>query len=308
MTLQQFIEKYNGKYIDFDQAWGNQCFDLFHQFVVEVLGLTDPRIMAAPAAKDLYNNFNNLKGHEYFERIPNTPMGVPNEGDIVIFGSGTYGHVSIFIEGDANNFKSFDQNYPVGSPCHIQGHTYSSCLGWLRYKGQQSVDNELQVCLQHHTLLVTELEKIKEALRKAVDINNENRNELESKNSQVQGYQDNLKAIASNLTSSDNQVLPDVVSIQGAIVKLKEEEDQLRQTIQSNETLKKSNENMALEMKTMAETNTRLQLENKTVLGQVQTVEGHAREWQGKYEQCAGQLKFKPLISILGLYICQEVK
>jgi hypothetical protein len=143
MTFQQFLEKYSGHYIDFDGAWGNQCFDLFHQYVVEVLKLSDGRIMAAPAAKDLYNNFSNLYGHDYFEKIENTPTDVPKEGDIVIFGSGQYGHVCIFIEGNVSRFSSFDQNYPTGSPCHVQQHTYGYCLGWLRFKGAPPSDQIL---------------------------------------------------------------------------------------------------------------------------------------------------------------------
>jgi hypothetical protein len=133
MSFQEFLQKYNGKYIDFDGAYGAQCMDLLHQYVVEVLGLTDHRILAAPAAKDLYNNFDNIFGKEFFERIPNTPDGVPQAGDIVIWGYRPYGHVAIFIEGDVNSFRSMDQNYPSGSPCHIQDHNYNNVLGWLRF-------------------------------------------------------------------------------------------------------------------------------------------------------------------------------
>ena len=135
MTLNEFIIKWQGKEIDFDGWYGTQCLDLMHQYVVNVLGLVDGRILAAPAAKDVYNNYENIFGHELFERIANTLTGVPQEGDIVFFSSGTYGHVCIFIEGDANKFRSFDANWPVGTLPHIQEHTYGYCLGWLRYKG-----------------------------------------------------------------------------------------------------------------------------------------------------------------------------
>ena len=134
MKLQQFIEKFNGKYIDFDGAYGAQCMDLMHYYCVQVLGLTDGRILAAPGARDVFNNFDNIKGKEFFERIPNTPQGVPKEGDIMFWGYNPYGHVAVFIEGDANSFRSFDQNSPVGSPCHVQNHTYTNVLGWLRFK------------------------------------------------------------------------------------------------------------------------------------------------------------------------------
>ncbi len=51
----------------------------------------------------------------------------------MIWGMGTYGHVSVFENGDTKTFNSFDQNYPVGSKCHTQSHTYKDVLGWLVY-------------------------------------------------------------------------------------------------------------------------------------------------------------------------------
>mgnify|MGYP001583102486 CR=1 FL=1 len=134
MTFQQFLDKYNGKAVDFDGYYGAQCMDLMHQYVYDVLELTDARILAAPTAKDVYQG--NPFGLEYFQKINNTPTGVPQEGDIVFFGTGIgpAGHVCIFIEEDEKRFRSFDVNWPVGSPAHIQEHTYGYCLGWLRIK------------------------------------------------------------------------------------------------------------------------------------------------------------------------------
>lgn len=136
MTLTDFIAKWNGKGIDFDKAYGDQCMDLMHQYVVEVLGLSDGRILAAPAAKDVYLNFSTIFGNQYFDRIANTPTGVPQKGDIILWGTGLgpYGHVAIFRDGDINKFFSFDQNFPTGSKCHIQQHDYKGVLGWLRPK------------------------------------------------------------------------------------------------------------------------------------------------------------------------------
>ncbi len=132
-----FINKWNGKGIDFDGYYGDQCMDLMHQYIVEVLGYTDGRILAAPTAKDVYLNFNNMFGKEYFTKIDNTPTGVPQKGDIVFWNASpgnTAGHVAIFKDGDVNAFNSFDQNYPTGSKCHIQNHNYNYVLGWLRGK------------------------------------------------------------------------------------------------------------------------------------------------------------------------------
>lgn len=143
MTLTDFITRWNGKYVDTDGAYGGQCMDLMHQYCVEVLGIQDLRVLAAPSAQAVWNTFSTVKGHELFEKIENTPTGIPQEGDIMFWTNLPYGHVAIFHTGDANSFKSFDQNYPTGSPCHIQNHTYANVGGWLRFKGTASIQNQL---------------------------------------------------------------------------------------------------------------------------------------------------------------------
>lgn len=137
MLFDDFINKWKGKGIDFDGAYGDQCMDLMHQYIVEVLGKTDGRILAAPAAKDVYLNFANVFGHEYFDKIDNTPTGVPQKGDIIFWGTGIgqYGHVAIFHDGDVNKFNSFDQNWNGHQYCETISHPYTSVLGWLRFKG-----------------------------------------------------------------------------------------------------------------------------------------------------------------------------
>jgi hypothetical protein len=136
MIFDDFIVKWNTKGIDFDGVYGEQCMDLMHQYVVEVCGLTDGRILAAPAAKDVYINFPTILGNEHFDRIENTPTGVPQKGDIMFWGTaiGQYGHVAIFESGDANTFKSFDQNWNAHKYCETVTHSYNGVLGWLRFK------------------------------------------------------------------------------------------------------------------------------------------------------------------------------
>lgn len=140
LTTDQFVTKWNGKGIDFDGAYGDQCMDLMHQYIVEVLGLTDGRILAAEYARYVYESFSNIFGNQYFEKIANTATNVPQKGDILFWKAnvpgltGIAGHVAIFINGDVNSFNSFDQNYPTATKCHIQHHTYAGLYGWLRFK------------------------------------------------------------------------------------------------------------------------------------------------------------------------------
>lgn len=133
MTFEQFITKYDGKGVNYDGAYGNQCVDLYRQYVKEVCNV--PQSPSVAGAKDIWNNY--LSAH--FDRIANTPTGVPSTGDIVIWGSaiGQFGHIAIFISGNTKTFTSFDQNWPdTGGKgvAHKQSHDYKGVLGWLRLK------------------------------------------------------------------------------------------------------------------------------------------------------------------------------
>lgn len=133
MTFNDFINKYDGKYIDYDNHYGYQCVDLMRQYIKEVLGF-DPYTAVPPVAhaKDIYTRYNP----KYFTRIPNGKTNFPQSGDIVIWGyyplvTGWSGHVAVNITGAPMNLISFDQNYNIRA-CHRQLHNYKGVLGWLR--------------------------------------------------------------------------------------------------------------------------------------------------------------------------------
>ena len=140
LTLEQFIAKWTGKPVDTDGIYPNQCMDLMHQYLIDCFGLTDSRILAQPQARLVYQNFNNVFGHEMFTQIQNTANNVPIKGDIFFFGSyvGSAGHVCIYMDGDVWTFRSFDANWSTTLP-HVQWHNYSGALGWLRFKGVTSL-------------------------------------------------------------------------------------------------------------------------------------------------------------------------
>ncbi len=218
MSFQDFLLRWNGKYIDTDNAYGAQCMDLMHSYCIEVLGLADPRILAAPSAKDVYNNFENLTGHDHFERIANTPMGIPKEGDIMLWGFGQYGHVAIFIEGNTNRFKSFDQNSPIGSPCHVQEHNYNGCLGWLHFKGQSSQNDIvlqqsnafIAICSKlnlpaNKDVIITEITKLltyEDLIRQKEQQVNEANGEINNLKSELQKLSDQFVGL-----KNDNEIL-----------------------------------------------------------------------------------------------------
>ena len=128
MTLDDFIKKYQGKFVEYHSYNANalyQCADLANQYITEVLGF--PAIIGTNA-----QDFPSKRGNN-FDWIVNTPEGLPEKGDLIIFKSSDgIGHISIFIDGNLSLFRSFDQNYPTGSPCQIVQHNYRNVLGWLR--------------------------------------------------------------------------------------------------------------------------------------------------------------------------------
>lgn len=125
MTFQEFLEKNNGRYVEVAGSANakNQCVDLVNAYLRDVLG--QPTV-------EWTNAIDFPSKLKTWEWILNTPTGLPSEGDLIIF-NGVVGHISIFIEGDTNSFRSFDQNYPIGSPCHVQNHNYKNVKGWLHW-------------------------------------------------------------------------------------------------------------------------------------------------------------------------------
>ena len=131
MIYQEFKKKYQGKGVDFDGNKEFWCVDTYRAYCDEVLNI--PQSPMVRGAADIWNTY--LK--KYFKRIENTPAGVPSQGDIVLWSTksgGGYGHVAVFDKGDAMDFTSLDQNWPIGSKCHLQTHSYTNVLGWLKFR------------------------------------------------------------------------------------------------------------------------------------------------------------------------------
>ena len=144
MSLQDFIDKYKGKKNDFDGVFGSQCVDLYDFYCRDVIGAP---IHYVTGAKDIWENYPKT----YFNRIPNTPTGIPQPGDVMIWGSdyGQWGHVAIVTEADVNKFKALSQNDPVGRKTHIKNYTYDFVLGWLQpVQNVNSSNNDMSNDLQ----------------------------------------------------------------------------------------------------------------------------------------------------------------
>jgi hypothetical protein len=122
-----FLHKWNGKYIPPKFGANYQCVALVNQFTSEAWHVFWPRLSAAG---DFVGY--NVPG---FTFIRNTPTNYPYPGDIVEWGKSPtlpWGHIGIAVAADSMHLNSFDQNWPIGSPAHVQAHTYVGVSGWHR--------------------------------------------------------------------------------------------------------------------------------------------------------------------------------
>ena len=175
----QFFNQYNNKFVEKEDPTNkNQCLDLIFAYVD---ALSIPR----ETVRHLYAYEAYTKPTDatvrYFELVPNTPLGIPQKGDIVVWDkkyNGTAGHIGIANgKGNINNFECFEQNDPVGTSSHIKVYTYSFILGWLRVKTSSDEINKLKKQVQDlqkvQQSLQKDIEKFKQKIQKATQALNE---------------------------------------------------------------------------------------------------------------------------------------
>ncbi|MBD5584168.1 MAG: CHAP domain-containing protein [Clostridia bacterium] len=133
MTIDEFLNKYTGKKVDFDGAFGAQCVDLFRQYCQDVLKI--PHTGAVEGAKDLWLKYDQLLEPKYFTREQE-----PKVGDVAIWGAtenNKYGHVAIVVGVLDKTFLVFEQDgfAQDGAKFTIRMHT-DYFLGFLRVKNE----------------------------------------------------------------------------------------------------------------------------------------------------------------------------
>lgn len=139
MTLKEFVDKYIGKKIDFDGAYGAQCVDLFRQYCKDVLR-AGTQLKPVEGAKDFFLKFDEVsRDAPYFQKIETKE---PKYGDVVVFGATStnkYGHVAICIsfEKAENVIVCFEQNGFSQKGAEIVLRKNDNLLGVLRFKGPE---------------------------------------------------------------------------------------------------------------------------------------------------------------------------
>lgn len=233
MTLQDFIKKYDGKEVDTDGAYGGQCMDLMHKYIVDVLGY-DLSLFAASTAYQAYKNADD----DRFDKIANSATNVPQPGDIVFWntGVGSAGHVAVFISGDENSFKSFDQNWPVNSFCHVQDHNYKSVAGWLHPKksvNTVAVDSDtfhelVDKATKYDNFKAAGYATVEDVLKERSELNNE-KNDIQNKLTDEIEKNQELREANSKLTQADEDLGRELVDAQH---KLAEEQKPIEKEVE----------------------------------------------------------------------------
>lgn len=205
MTLQQFCDKYNGKAVDFDGYYGNQCVDLVQQYNKEMF---NGPFLSGAGAKDIYNTYPQ----NIYTRIDNTPTGFPVPGDIVIWGAsyGPWGHIAICTEADVNTFTCFSQNDPTGVLSGYKKYfNYNGVLGWLHPKQTIPPGDD---CPAKLTQITAERDRL-------------NRIIGEEKDPQIKRLEETIANLNTTINDKNNQITKltsDISTLQGESANLSE--------------------------------------------------------------------------------------
>ena len=138
MTVVEFVNKYDGKKIDFDNYAGPQCVDLARQYIKEGLDIPEHTgsCSTSGGAKDLFLDYDKMPVEKkYFSRIK-SKTGKP--GDIAVWDSSStnqYGHVAIVLSNfDSKNLIVFEQDGFKKDGARIRMRSKTNLLGFLRKK------------------------------------------------------------------------------------------------------------------------------------------------------------------------------
>lgn len=123
--LDNFIREHKGETVTAQGGYGGQCVDL----AVLWFEANDLKRVWANA-KDWAQHGDNITPFMSWKG-----ESKPQVGDLIIWGKTWgrgYGHLAIFMAGTKNNFRSLEQNNPVGANVRIKTHNSAGITGFLR--------------------------------------------------------------------------------------------------------------------------------------------------------------------------------
>ena len=238
MTLTELISKYNGKPCKiFPNNLSPQCFELVCAWTD---GLGVPHVAGNPSpfpyenAYQIYTDFGSYQA-QYFDRIANSPTGMPQAGDLVVWGSsynGGAGHVAVATGAntDTNHFQALEQNDP-NPYCQLKDYNYNSVLGWLRPKVQGSTPTPTPVdtCPAQLTAITAERDRLNGVITGKDDTITHLGATIDQKNSELATLQATVASQTAILLTKDQSI----VTLTEQALKVQPLTDQLAQAEQS---------------------------------------------------------------------------
>lgn len=104
MTYQEFRDKYNGRWLDWDGCYGCQCWDLAQIYFTECLGLPSSVLSGSGLVSNMLYPPKRYALDQYFDEVDVHAM---YPGDVCIW---EYGHIAIYDHYDGVNCWYFSQN------------------------------------------------------------------------------------------------------------------------------------------------------------------------------------------------------
>lgn len=107
----QFFQKYNGKPVDYDGAYGSQCVDLFQQYTHDYYGKYSP-IGGSGGAREIASRLSEMGYDKFYDKVN---ISQAQYGDWLIWDAysmgSEYGHVAMFVSFDGSDrVKAFGTN------------------------------------------------------------------------------------------------------------------------------------------------------------------------------------------------------
>ena len=143
-TYQEFKNKWLGKGIDYDGAYGFQCFDVINQYILEITG--QKPYIRLDWADEIFKRPNDIipAGVPYTKITNNeTPNNFPIQGDIIVWDkakwNGFGGHTGVVDSANANDGTVLQQNgLSQLQPCQLVNWNFFNAtpLGWIRLQQQ----------------------------------------------------------------------------------------------------------------------------------------------------------------------------
>ena len=141
MTVKEFVQKYNGKKVDYDKAYGAQCVDVFRQYCADVLNIEHTG--GVNGAKDLFLDYFKMpKEQKYFMLVKDKDGTKYKEGDVLVWNStktNQYGHVAILLAEMSGDLLVFEQNGFTQDGAKIVLRTRENLLGALRFNASSKI-------------------------------------------------------------------------------------------------------------------------------------------------------------------------